>query len=305
GLVTSLAYVASVAPNIRKIEIYPGYPGSEGLTDSQSIENIPEQTFASLCNLSDLRSLVVNVAVFQPYALQLIAQLPRLADLWIKAGYCGPYCGLLLQHKLPAGSFPSLVTFHIDFEVPREVKRCWDLIPLAMLTEVHIFIHSANGEDQSMFIPSLCHVSPLIRELVLDFAKPGEDEPIHIIQAEMFDYLRRLPLDRVFSVTPAKVDVDDPWDKIAASWPRLKEVRCLYQPMLLEGFMMLSENLPNLHRLECDLDMVDMADAVERGWKPVGHPPFYLNLSELTIWPLELKTWAASDIPNDLNDMAR
>ncbi|KAG8758853.1 hypothetical protein FRC12_009906 [Ceratobasidium sp. 428] len=298
----ALACLASKAPNIPKLEIYPY---ADTLTDSLSIHNIPPQTFVSLSELCNLRYLISNVAVLQPYALQLLAQLPRLRVLWIKADYCGPQSNFLLQHPFPSSSFPSLETLHIDLKTSRDVKRCWELIPLKGLTEAHISIDSTNGEDQSQFIPPLCYGSPLLRELLIKFAKSDEDGQVHNIQMDMFEHLGRLPLDRALSIASAKLDIDDVWDRIAMAWPNLREINCKYQLMYLEDLLMLSEHLPNLCRLECNFDFVDMAGAVGRKWYPNRDLPFYPNLSELKIWPLKLKSWAHGEEPNDLNDMAR
>ncbi|KAG8690854.1 hypothetical protein FRC09_011810, partial [Ceratobasidium sp. 395] len=297
----ALAYLATVACGIQKLEFYPD---SQTLTDSLSVQSIPVETFVSLAELHNLRYVTSNVAVLQPYALQLLAQLPHLRVLCIRAGYCGPQCNFLLNYKLPSSSFPSLETLRIDPKTSRDVKKCWELVPLKRLTKAHISISSANGEDQSQFIPSLCHGSPLLRELLLGFAKLDEDEQIHNIQIEMFEHLRRLPLDRVLSIASAKLDFDDVWGEIATTWPHLREINCKHQTMYLEELQMLSGHLPNLCRLECNFDFVDMAGAVGRGWQPSGDLPFCPNLTELRIGSLELKEWAWSRQPNDLNDMA-
>ncbi|KAG8743561.1 hypothetical protein FRC12_015022 [Ceratobasidium sp. 428] len=298
----ALAHLVTIACGIQKLEFYPEL---QTLTDSLSVQSIPTTTFVSLAELHNLRYLTSNVAVLQPYALQLLAQLPRLRVLCIRAGYCGPECNFLLSDKLPSDTFPSLETLHIDLKTPRDVKRCWELVPLKRLTKAHISISSANGEDQSQFIPSLCHGSPLLRELLLGFAKPDEDGQIHDIQIEMFEHLGHLPLDRVLSIASARLDFDNVWDEIATTWPDLREINCKHQTMYLADLQTLSEHLPNLCRLECNFDFVDMAGAVGRGWQPNGGLSFYPNLIELRIGSLELKEWAWAGQPNDLNDMAR
>ncbi|KAG8719672.1 hypothetical protein FRC08_002271 [Ceratobasidium sp. 394] len=300
-----LALIARRSPQIRELEFYPEMGSS---IKTGSVENFLLSPFASLSKFYHLRRLGSSTAILQPHALQLVAQLPNLTDLRLCADSFGSNCSLLLDHQLPANAFPSLVTLDIDLETSQDVKKCWELIPLQALNEVQIFIQAASGGDQSQFIPALCRGSPQIRELQISFFKQFNDDDgvdIHHIQATMFEHLRCLPLDRVFSIAYAKLDLNDAWVKVAASWPYLREFRCLHQTMRLEDLKMLSASLPNLCKLECDFDLEHAADTVGREWEPTGYLPFYPHFRELIIKHFDLKELAYTDDPCDLNDLAR
>ncbi|KAG9118619.1 hypothetical protein FRC07_006784 [Ceratobasidium sp. 392] len=297
-----LADVASGCPTVRELKFFV----ASSFDNSLTVEDLPLQTFASLSEFHNLRSLSSSTAILQPHALELLAQLPKLADLRIEAGYFHFDCSILLRHRLPAGSFPSLVTLHVDFETPQDVKNFWDFIPLNALTEVRIYMESTGDGDQSQFFPSLCRGSPLIRALSIDFPRQdNENGQVHGITADMFEYLGRLPLDLFFSTTFAKFDFDNAWEKVAISWPRVQEIRCIHQKAHLKDLMMLSASLPNLFRIECDFDLTHMASTIEHNWEPVGYLPIYTRLKQLFIKPPKLKELASSDSPHDLNDSAR
>ncbi|KAG9126401.1 hypothetical protein FRC07_003550 [Ceratobasidium sp. 392] len=295
----ALARLASKCPNVRELDLCPW-------SDDLAANDIPPQTFSSLSQFHNLHSLVSNMVILEPNTLQLLGQLPKLASLEIKDGYIEPYSSLPLQHQLAAGSFPSLLKLDINLETSEDVKRFWELVPLRTLTAVHIHVGSRGGVDFLQFIPSLCNRSPLIRELVLHAV--GEDVQsgqIYGVQADMAEYLWRLPLDSTFSIAPAKFDFDGVWAKIAMFWPNLREVRCINQKMCLEDLMTLSADLPNLCTLKCDFDMMNTVRTAEHSWRPAGRPPFYPGLKELIIKPFELTQLASVDESHDLDDSAR
>ncbi|KAG8723952.1 hypothetical protein FRC09_001061 [Ceratobasidium sp. 395] len=301
-----LAFIATRCPAIHELEFYPG---STKPAANPTIEDIPQQTFAPMSEFRELRSLSTSTAVLQSHALHLVSQLPNLVDLEIKDGYLHADSNLLLSHALPANSFPSLRTLHVDLETFQDVEKFWDLIPLKMLSEVHISIRSPGSNDQIRFIPSLCRGSPQIRGLLLDFRgeSVGDNaiEPVYTIQTDMFECLGNLPLDRFFSLTAARLDFENAWDRMAASLPRLGEIRCINQLASVDDLLMLSSNLPNLSIVECDFDLTHMASVVERDWQPCRDLPRYPKLKQLIIRPVELKELAFEDSPYDLYDLAK
>ncbi|KAG9126400.1 hypothetical protein FRC07_003549 [Ceratobasidium sp. 392] len=295
----ALTQLTSKSPNIRELECCPRL-------NPLPANGIPPQTFYPLSQFHSLYSLTSNTAIVQPGVLELIGRLPKLANLKIKGGYGEPRLSFPLHHQLPASSFPSLLALDIGLSSSEEVKRFWELVPLRMLTTVHICVDPPGGVDFVQYIPSLCSGSPLIRKLVLYADVSDEDnEQTYGVQADMAEHLWQLPLDSTFSLVPAKFDFDGVWAKIAMFWPNLREIYCINQTMRLEDLMILSANLPNLRKLECNFDVIDMIKTVEHNWQPVGRPPFYPSLEKLVIMPFELTDLASADCFHNLDDSAR
>ncbi|KAG8691122.1 hypothetical protein FRC08_010270 [Ceratobasidium sp. 394] len=295
-----LTHVAKKSPRVRELQFY-----SESSHLIDSINAIPPQAFDPLSTFHNLRRLTSSTEILHSHALNPLAQLPNLTELQIEDYYSsGP--SLLLREQLPAGSFPSLGTLYIDFGTPHDVKKFWELVPLKALNKVHISIQSTKHTDQLLFIASLCQGSPRIRELGINFSEePEDDEDIYNLQADTFEYLGRLPLDRSLSLGSAKLEFDDAWNRITMFWPDLREFRCIHQTMRLKDLKLLSASLPNLCRLECDFDLANAASVIEPGWQPTGHPPFYPNLHELTIKSFDLKESVRADQARGLSDLAR
>ncbi|KAG8779307.1 hypothetical protein FRC12_024434 [Ceratobasidium sp. 428] len=296
-----LDHIAIICPEAHQLEFYPS---SGHYIDNFSLEDIPSQTFVSLAKFRDLRRLTSGVAILQSHSLQLLAELPYLAFLQVEAGYLHEVKNVQLCRQLPADSFPSLTILNIDLPTSQDVKRFWDLVPLKKLIEVHIFIQSADDSDQMQFIPSLCRGSPLIRALLLDFPRSGDSEPLYRIGADMFEHLRRLPLNHFFSVTYARLDFERPWNTLAMAWPQIQEIRLINQPANLEDFMSLSASLPNLSTIECDFSFAKMANDIERNWEPTENSRFYPGLKRFIIKQPEIKDLAASK-SRTLDDLAK
>ncbi|KAG8724855.1 hypothetical protein FRC09_013023 [Ceratobasidium sp. 395] len=295
-----LDHIATLCPGAHQLKFYPS---SDQYTDNFSLEDIPSQTFASLAKFRDLRHLTSSLAVLQSHSLRLLAELPNLAFLHVESGYLHDVNNVELCYQLPADSFPSLTTLHIDL-TSQDVKRFWDLVPLKKLAEVHIFIQSADGGDPTQFIPSLCRGSPRIKALLLDFPIGDDDEPVYSIGADMFEHLARLPLDHFFSVTYARLDFERPWEKLAMAWPKIQEIRLIHQPTSLEDFMALSASLSNLLTIECDFSFTEMANNVKHSWEPTEGSRFYPKLDRFIIKQPELKDLATSESHN-IDDLAR
>ncbi|KAG8794139.1 hypothetical protein FRC12_000409 [Ceratobasidium sp. 428] len=301
----TLAFIASRCSTIRELCLHP--MASKQDVVHLTVEDIPQQLFTPISEFRELRTLSTNTAVLQSHALKLISQLPNLVDLHISDGFLlGARPNLRLSHALPANAFPSLRTLRIVLDTFQDVKRFWDLIPLKMLSEVCISIKSASSNDQAQFIPSLCHGSPQIRGLSLTFPSESGDGNLYSIQADMFECLRNLPLDRFFSVSCAKLDFENAWDQVAASWPLLGDIRCTDQPARVQDLMMLSTKLPSLSSVRCDFDLTHMASVIERGWQPIGDPTRYSKLEQLIVIRLvELQELASESSPYDLYDLAK
>ncbi|KAG8719674.1 hypothetical protein FRC08_002273 [Ceratobasidium sp. 394] len=307
GVTTSelLGHVANKCPNIRELEYHCEL---DEPIEGESAENRSLRTFASLPAFRNLCCLVSSPAIIQSSALQLLSQLPKLADLWIRAeSGIRPWVSSL-REQLPPGSFPALKTLSVDFEKSGDVKKFWEFIPLAGLEKAYISIGLIGDGDQSEFIPTLCQASPNIKHLRLTFSIQSEldeeDREIHRISVDMFEHLARLPLDNFLSLGCARLDFDDAWARIAQLWPSLGEINCIHQPMRLDELMLLSAALPNLHRVECDLDLEQAMQVVERNWQPVIGYPFYPSLRFLIVKEFELREYASS-FHHDLSDLAR
>ncbi|KAG9102926.1 hypothetical protein FRC06_000777 [Ceratobasidium sp. 370] len=299
-----LEHLGHKCPNIHKLEFYSK---SDELAELQGAQDNLAQTFALLPHFRDLRNLTSTPAIIQPPVLPLLAQMPNLVDLCICVkGNTLPWDSSL-RERLPADSFPELKKLALSLETSRDVKRFWELIPLASLNEVYITMRSEAG-NESQFIPTLCQASPQIRGLRLTFPRrldPGEEDgPIHQIDISMFERLARLPLDMIFSIGNAKFNFDDAWAKIAQAWPGLRDICCLRQPACLSDLTLLSSALPNLYRLECDLDLNHAVRTVRPEWQPVEQPHFYPKLIDLIIRQFELRELALS-YDYDLSDLAR
>ncbi|KAG8794138.1 hypothetical protein FRC12_000408 [Ceratobasidium sp. 428] len=291
-----LARIASGSPAIHELKLYPT-PDEE--VAHSAIEDIAQQMFAPMSEFRQLRTLTTGTAMLQPCALQLISRLPNLVELRIEpvwpnrsARFNSP-----LSHALPEDAFPSLRALRVAFDTSQDVKRFWDLIPLKALTEVYIMVRLASSNNQAPFIPSLCRGSPQIRGLHLEFPAVESDggdsnEAIYGIQADMFEYLGKLPLDRFLSLTFAKFDFENAWNGIAVAWPCIGEIRFPHQPARIEHLMTLSTNLPNLTIVECDFDLAHMVSVVEHNWQPIGDLTRYPKLKQLTIQSGKLKELA-------------
>ncbi|KAG9126404.1 hypothetical protein FRC07_003553 [Ceratobasidium sp. 392] len=300
----ALAQLASLNPNIRELELSPA---ADGLCHLVLVESIPPMAFASLSKFQTLQSLVASPAILHYNALEMIAQLPKLASLQIcNKGEYPPCRGFHLLHQLPSGSFPSLVTLDISLDSSQDTEKFWRLIPLGMLTKIYLGIQSAGrGTDILRLIASLCSGSPLVKELTLELDYPEDDTEFYSLHPDTIEHLGHLSMIRSFDITHARFDSDGFWGNVAKTWSSLREFDCINQNMRLKDLILLSASLPNLCKLECDFDLVDMVGTVEHGWEPVGRPTFYPGLKKLVIKPFKLKQLALSDRPYDLDDSAR
>ncbi|KAG9126405.1 hypothetical protein FRC07_003554 [Ceratobasidium sp. 392] len=201
----ALAQLADRSPNVCKLKFHP-------TSDTFTANNIPPQTFVALSHFPNLCSMVSNTAVLQPNTLELLGQLPKLANLKIIGDYIEPYTSFPLRHQLPASSFPSLATLDITLGTSQDVETFWELVPLRMLTTVHIYVELPDSVNILQFVPSLCTGSPLVQELLLDFYGILDRKQTFSIQADMVEHLWPLPLSRSFSIFPARFDFDDIWE---------------------------------------------------------------------------------------------
>ncbi|KAG8717473.1 hypothetical protein FRC09_014227 [Ceratobasidium sp. 395] len=300
-----LGHIANQCPNIFRLEFYCQL---EEPTNGDYLEDALLQMFTPLSmGFQNLHHIMSNTLILQPDALRRLAQLPNLTNIWAQAEpdtlpWNSSSCG-----QLPPDSFPALKSLSLDLETCRDVRRFWELVPLANLETATVSIASTN-EIENEFIQTLCRASPNTKSLRLAFPRQDgldeEDDQIHMIPLDMFEHLARLALKDMFSLSLAKLNFDDGWVRIAAAWPSLREIDCLRQPMRLDQLLLLSISLPNLYRVQCDLDLEHAARAVERNWQPSGDAPSFPSLCYLTIKTYHLREHASS-YHYDLSDLAR
>jgi hypothetical protein len=305
---TLLQNLASRCPNLWELEFYsePDY------SDDDESEDISQSgrphVFAPLGTFHRLYRLTSTPAVIQSQALQLLAQLPNLNTLWIRAdSHVIPWDPSLCE-PLPVGAFPALDNCSLDFETSRDVRAFWELVPLAILTGAYISIHSISDGDECQFIPILCRASPQIKSIRLSFPVQldldEEDRQIQTISYDMFEHLARLPLNDAISLGSAKFGFDDAWVSVARAWPCLSSISCLHQPTHLSDLFLLSTNIPGLYRIECDLDLEHAARNTPKDWQPEGRPARFTGLRYVVIKQFELREHASS-YEYDLSDLAR
>ncbi|KAG9121453.1 hypothetical protein FRC07_002587 [Ceratobasidium sp. 392] len=309
GISTSviLEHIANKCPNLSKLEFYCNL---DEPTDGDGSEDTSLRTFASLSSFQRLRHLISTPIMIQSSALRLLAELPNLKDLWIKTESDTPPWDPSLCEQLPPGSFPVLESLSINLETCRDVRRFWEIVPLATLEKAYVSIKSTSDDDEGEgeFIPTLCQSSPKINSLRLTFSSQldldEEDREVHLISLDMFEHLARLPLKDFLSLGYAKLDFEDAWTRIARAWPSLTHIDFLHQPMRLAELALLTTNLPNLCRIECDLDMEHAVQAVGRNWQPGGEHASFPNLRLIIVKEFDLKEHACS-YDYDLDDLAR
>ncbi|KAG9126406.1 hypothetical protein FRC07_003555 [Ceratobasidium sp. 392] len=263
-----LKLVAERCPNLRSLEFYPELAA---VNDGSSTESIQSHPFLSLCDLRNLRYLSSTLAVIHSPALEFIGQLPNLSELYVRPRE-RLYQPLLTWDssrckQLPANAFPALQTLRIQLDRSLDVKRFWELVPLAGLKNVYISLESPS-DDEFQFIPVLCEGSPRIT--TLELCLPEQDD-LHVMPSDTFEYLARLPLGGSFLVNLVLLDFDRAWVRIGAAWPNLKRISCLYQRIGLQDLLMLSSGLPNLEYIACDLNVEwVLALVIGRNWRPAG-----------------------------------
>ncbi|KAG8717472.1 hypothetical protein FRC09_014226 [Ceratobasidium sp. 395] len=187
-------HIAQECPNISQLEFCCEL---DELADGNNTEDSSLRTFASLSTgFQNLWSLVSSPVIIQSSALQMLARLPNLTNLWIRAQSDTTPWNSSLCEQLPPSSFPALKSLRIDLETCRDVKRFWELIPLANLEWATVSIASTS-EVGDEFIPTLCRASPHLKSLGLEFSSQSdldEDGEIHMVPLNTFEHLARLPL---------------------------------------------------------------------------------------------------------------
>ncbi|KAG8745083.1 hypothetical protein FRC10_008935 [Ceratobasidium sp. 414] len=279
-----LEAVVRVCPGIYSLDFRPELRGP---ADTITARNELLQGFTFLASFQDLRALRSAPMILQSPVLELVAQLPYLKRMAIEPFYIREYWDPSLCQQLPPGSFPALDPLTLGLGSFRDAKKFWELIPLPNLKELDLTMELATNDNEFPFIPTLCQASPQITSLQLHFFPPGL-EP-HEINADMFEHLARLPLDRIFSLEYAILDFENAWTSVVDAWPHLERFCCLDQPADLNDLLFLSSHLPELKHLTCDFDLEDAARTVKYNWRPDGKPPFYPNLTGLTIKQFELR----------------
>ncbi|KAG8759148.1 hypothetical protein FRC12_009837 [Ceratobasidium sp. 428] len=299
-----LGHIANQRPNIFELEFHCQLDEPDG----DYVEDALLQTFAPLsAGFQNLHYLVSSPLILQPAALRPLARLPNLTYLSARAESNTLPWDSSSFNQLPSNSFPALKGLSLELETCRDMRRFWELIPLTNLERVTVSVASTNDVEDE-FVPTLCRASPNIKSLVLALPRQaGLDEghgQIYRIPLNMFEHLARLPLEDIFSLISAKLDFDNAWVRIAATWPALREISCLRQPMRLDELLHLSISLPNLCRVQCDFDLEHAVRAVGRNWQPSGDVPSCPSLRYLTITTTHLREHASS-FNYDLSDLAR
>ncbi|KAG8698401.1 hypothetical protein FRC09_007250 [Ceratobasidium sp. 395] len=299
---------ACISPGICTLRLYP-QPLDPFLTLDLDLDQLPlvVRGYASISKFSNLRALMSTPAMLEPPILRLIAQLPNLSSLIISPYQRGIYFDFSLSTRLPEDSFPALNVLRIPFTTSHDIKKFWELIPLAKLKSLFLDIESVSNDDSLAFISTLCQASHLITRLELTFPYIDDedegDEP-YAIEEGGFEYLLGLSLGNSFSLRHAMFEFDGAWARIADSWKGLTHIDCIHQPTSLDDLMLLSLSLPKLKSVRCDFDLEGAVRSVKRDWMPIGTLPFYPCLEELIFKQFKLVKVTASDKYN-LSDLAR
>jgi hypothetical protein len=212
--------------------------------------------FSCFTAFRELRSLRSNLAVLYPKILPVLGELPHLDTLLVGARGAPP---LVYDVALRQGSFPSLRRLSLEnVESPSWAMNLWSVKPLFWRLKDISIVMSPGWMDEpgfsehwaDHFLSRLCEHSPKLSELCIFFEDGEGETPVFLSHSQ--EPLRQLPLKEL-ALSGAHFDGGCVF--LSSAWPDIVALRCDKQNASLADLAFFARNLPNLKKLDLDLDM--------------------------------------------------
>ncbi|QRV74738.1 fanconi anemia group M protein [Ceratobasidium sp. AG-Ba] len=250
-------------PNLRSLTISArGFEADDVKEDPDpaSLQHRLLQLVSSFVAFQRLTYLRSNGSILYPQAFLVLSELPCLERVAVEVGKMPQ---LVYDITLPGTAFSCLRELGLE-----NVSSCswimdfWSLPVLKQLTKASIAmgldVLLSDGDDEydedwgDKFLSQVCIQSSNLTHLTFEAMSLNWGRPPLPLSRNTQDLFRLVPFQ---SLVLRGVRFEDGYKFLSTAWPEIVELSCSNQPVSLVELIHFAQNLPNLRKLELNVDM--------------------------------------------------